>query len=424
MQLLPLALAVFAAPQDAAPAPTITLVESAPAGCSLDHPDIPNFADVWLAAIESAKSHIELAHFYASGAGPPGASDPEHPTQLTPIIAALETAAERGVRIRWLADAQFAKTYPALLERFDALEGFDVQRYWMPLIESSESELRIEPRSGPADKGQPRAVVMHAKYMLVDGTQVIFGSANFDWRSLQHIQELGCHIVDPAGDLAGPFLEVFELDWFYANGATDKHLAPSSSTRVRTGVRATPAFSPQGLLPDESLWDLPQLVARIDAAKDRVWVQVLTYRAAGYGDYFGTLDTALRRAAARGVDVRLLVADWGKRRSVAPGLKSLAVMPGIDVRFANIPEDPSGHIPFARVIHSKYMVVDSDRAWVGTGNWERSYFEAGRNVGLLLDGEAPAEQLAAFFTDVWNSDFAEPVDAGKDYVAPNYGERK
>jgi len=456
LQVAALSLTALAPSQETPPLPTITLVESAPADCGLDHPDIPNFADVWLTAIKGAKSHIELAHFYASDAGELGATDPAHPTQLTPVIAALEAAAKRGVQIRWLADAQFAKTYPALLERFEAQKSFEVQRYWMPLIEQVEyapglgieSEIRIEPRFGPAAKDEPRAGVMHAKYMLVDGTEVIFGSANFDWRSLQHIQELGCHIVDPSGNLATPFQDVFELDWFYASGATTARpaahalsdheagdesnskshattranwLEPKNTSTV-SSVDATPVFSPRGLLPDETQWDLPQLVARIDAAKTRVWVQVLTYRATGYHDYFGTLEDALRRAAARGVDVRLLVADWGKRSSVAPGLKSLTVLPHIEVRFASIPEDPTGHIPFARVIHSKYMVVDADHAWVGTSNWERGYFESSRNVGLLLDAKAPAKQLATFFEGTWNSDFAEPVDPGKEYEPRKYGE--
>ena len=426
---------------EAEASPHVTLLESAPVETDLGHADIPDFADVWLELIGGAKEHIELAHFYASDVGELGASDPEKPTRLTPVIAALEAAAKRGVHVRFLADAKFAKTYPALLERFGKLVNFEVRAYSLPSIEvvdyapgtGLDSEYRV--RLQPLPDG-PRPGVMHAKYMLVDGKSVALGSANFDWRALEHIQELGVLLQDAKGQpsLVAAFADVFALDWFFAGGGVG--MRPEATFDASTGfdwpatfgadsepVRVTPVFSPRGLLPDETSWDLPRLVERIDAAKERVWVQVLTYHADDREGYFETLDGALRRAAGRGVDVRLMVADWGKRAYIVPGLKSLAVMPHIAVRFVTIPEATTGHIPFGRVIHSKYLVVDQDRAWVGTSNWERGYFTASRNVGLLLDGEAPARRLAKFFLDVWDSALAEPVDPGANYVAPEYGER-
>jgi len=440
---LPLSLASLFATQadsglvDVAPnSPRVTLLESAPIETVLDHPDILNFADVWLEQIGAAKEHIELAHFYASDAGELGASDPGKPTQLTPVIAALGAAAKRGVHVRLLADAKFAKTYPALLERFGALANFEVRAYAMPSVELVDSEYRVH--LVPRPDG-PRPGVMHAKYMLVDGKSAALGSANFDWRSLEHIQELGVLVQDAPGQpsLVAAFADVFALDWFFAGGGqgarptvTFGATAPAgdSSWPATFGedaepVRVTPVFSPRGLLPDEASWELPRLVERIDAAKERVWVQVLTYHADDREGYFEALDTALRRAAARGVDVRLMVADWSKRAYLVPGLASLAVMPHIAVRFVTIPESAEGHIPFGRVIHSKYLVVDQDRAWVGSSNWERGYFTASRNVGLLLDGHAPTRRLAKFFLDVWDSELAEPVDPGATYVAPEYGER-
>lgn len=433
------------APESTHRLPTVALLESTPEGTSLDHKELPSFQGAWLAAIKGAQSHIELAHFYASDRGPLGASDPEHPTKLTPVIAALEAAAARGVKIRWLADAAFAQTYPALLDRLDRHANIELRKYWMPELRHPVSTNQAVPtksaifaRFGPAKSGQERAGVMHAKYMLVDGIQVIFGSANFDWRSLEHIQELGCWITDDTKErqLAGSFLAVFELDWGLAGGKspaaaglgqTDldfRQVAYLPTEPGDSSVQVLPVFSPRGLLPDDTLWDLPKLVSRIDAARSRVFVQVMTYQAAGYRDYFEDLDAALRRAAARGVDVRLIVADWGKRKSITPGLKSLVVMPNIQVRFASIPEASSGHIPFARVVHSKYMLVDNNRAWIGTANWSRSYFESGRNVGLLLDGEPPNKRLAQLFLGLWDSEYALPVDPGKQYKVRDFGEQK
>jgi len=50
----------------------------------------------------------------------------------------------------------------------------------------------------------------------------------------------------------------------------------------------------------------------------------------------------------------------------------------------SIPEAKEGHIPFARTIHSKYLVVDGTQLALGTSNWEESYFMESRNVELIF----------------------------------------
>ena len=71
---------------------------------------------------------------------------------------------------------------------------------------------------------------------------------------------------------------------------------------------------------DEDLWDLPRLVDAIDRAEEAVRVELLTYKPSEGGGTWDTLDGALRRAAARGIDVRLLVADWGADVAVTDAL--------------------------------------------------------------------------------------------------------
>jgi len=144
-----------------------------------------------------------------------------------------------------------------------------------------------------------------------------------------------------------------------------------------------------------------------------VRVQLLTYRAD-----FDELDAALRRAAARGVEVQLLVADWCKRKGVVEGLQRLALVPHVAVGFLDIPPAKSGFIPYARVAHAKYLVVDGERAWIGTSNWERAYFYESRNVGLIVRGGILPQRLDRFFAGNWASTYKEPVDAHAQYVAP------
>jgi phosphatidylserine/phosphatidylglycerophosphate/cardiolipin synthase-like enzyme len=177
--------------------------------------------------------------------------------------------------------------------------------------------------------------------------------------------------------------------------------------------------SPTGWLVDEGGWDLPRLVELIDGAEEQVRVQVLNYKTSDYqGRYFDELDAALRRAAARKVQVQIVVADWSKKRWVIEGLQSLQCMPRIEVKLVTIPEHSSGFIPFARVVHAKYLVVDGEKAWIGTSNWGRDYFHASRNLGLLVDGEAFAHQLDLVFEGLWESEYAETVQPGARYEAP------
>ncbi|HEX8826238.1 MAG TPA: phospholipase D-like domain-containing protein [Archangium sp.] len=396
--LVPLLLSLAcAAPATAvrAPAgpPDLELVESSPVETPLDHADIPDAHAVWPEMVNGATKTVDVAQFYVSNA--PG-------SRLEPVIQALEAAAERGVKVRVLAEEKFYTQYPETLERLAKRPGIEVRRL---------------------DATKSMGGVLHAKYFVVDGREAYLGSQNFDWRSLEHIQELGLRIRVP--EVVRSLVDVFELDWGLAAGGT----APTGVTRVGGpfparveggAVRVTPAHSPQGYLPDPETWDLPKLVALIDGAKRSVRVQLLTYRAKGRdGSTFPELEEALKRAVARGVKVELLLADWGKRKGTIEGLQALHAPPGLVVKMVTIPPWSGGFIPFARVVYAKYMVVDGERAWLGTSNWERDYFTKSRNVGLIVEGGAFANQLERFFTGTWSSPYAAEVDPKATYTAPD-----
>ena len=364
------------------------LVESAPVETVLDHPDLRDAWQVWPEMIDGAKKTLDIAQFYAS-------DDPDsRNSRLVPVIQAVERAAARGVKVRFLAEKVFQKTYPEILAGL-ASKGVDIRIY---------------------DFGALGGGVLHAKYFLVDGREVYVGSQNFDWRSLTHIQELGARVIEPA--VARAFADLFETDWTLAAGGDRRFRAKPGGdpfpARVGDGPDAplvTPVFSPERWLPDGTLWDLPRLVAMIDQARSTVRVQLLTYKVSSRdGSYFDTLDAALRRAAHRGVKVQLLLADWTKSKGTIEGLKSLQVVPGVDVRLSTIPPWSGGFVPFARVGHAKYMVVDGRRAWIGTGNWEGDYFTQSRNAGLIVESPRVGERLDRYFADAWGSPYAYEVD--------------
>lgn len=376
---------------------SIELVESVPIETEMDHADLRDAFEVWPERIASAREHIELAWFYVS-------DQPD--SRLAPIVDALFAAAARDVEVRLLSDKGFHATYPDTLDALNAHEGIEVRLFDVRALTGG---------------------VLHAKYFLIDGEQTWLGSQNFDWRSLEHIQELG--VLVHSAEIARVFGEVFDADWALAGGEAET--VPTSSEPPRTvelacgeaTVRVTPVASPKDWLPREELWDLPKMVRLIDEAESTVRVQLLTYRARKRdGSSFDVLESALERAAERGVAVQLLVADWGKRRGTIEGLQELVQVKGIDIRMVALPEWSGGFVPFARVVHSKYLVADGKAAWLGTSNWEEGYFLRSRNVGLIIEGAAFGARLDRYFATGWEGPHAETVDPRAKYVPPRIGQ--
>jgi cardiolipin synthase len=103
--------------------------------------------------------------------------------------AALEDAVQRGVRIRILVEGDITDATPvkyasrAVYDRLLA-RGIEIYEY------------------------QP--TMMHVKVIVVDGVLSIFGSANFDNRSLELNDELNVSVTSP--DLAARFTRDFEQD--------------------------------------------------------------------------------------------------------------------------------------------------------------------------------------------------------------------
>jgi phosphatidylserine/phosphatidylglycerophosphate/cardiolipin synthase-like enzyme len=364
-----------------AAAAALELVETVPIETTLDHPELRDAAEVWLDMIGGARASIDLAEFYASS---------EPGSKLDAVVQALEAAVARGVRVRFLAERGFVKTYPDTLERL-ARGGTTVRQLDLKAIHGGG--------------------VLHAKYFIVDDRDAFVGSQNFDWRALEHNGELGARVRDPA--VVGGLAAIFAADWARAGGepVADRPAPPPSGA-------LTLVASPRDLLPPGVAWDLPRMVQLLDAATASITIELLTYRADTDQGLWDELEAPLVRAAARGVQVQLLLADWSKRPRTIGGLQKLARIPNIAVRLTTIPPWSGGFIPFARVSHAKALVVDGRRAWLGTSNWEKDYFYKSRNVGVIVDDPALAAQIARFFATLWQSPYAVPVDPDAVYTPP------
>jgi phosphatidylserine/phosphatidylglycerophosphate/cardiolipin synthase-like enzyme len=378
--------------------PPVQLVETVPVETRLGNPELPSALAVWLEMIRGARRSLDFEEFYLS-------TWPREP--MEPVLKAVGEAAHRGVRVRLLLDARMHRTYPRAADSLGRLPGIAVRT---------------------VDFGRIAGGIQHSKFFLVDGRAVFLGSQNFDWRALRHIHELGVRIADPR--VAREFARVFEMDWAAAD--TTRPLAPAPpapppplpfrivQARGDT-VELWPSWSPQRFCPDSTLWDRDAIVRLLDGARSEIVLQLLSYSPGGRDGRDDTLDQALRRAAARGVRVRMMISDWEAGRPAMESLVGLSQVPGIEVRLSTVPEWSGGYIPFARVEHCKYIVADSLTAWVGTSNWEPDYFHSSRNVAVTLRNRPLALQARRVFETSWEAPTARPVHPGARFEAKIHG---
>lgn len=392
-------LALLAVPAlSAAPRPpALALGESRPLETTLGNPALPAAQAVWLEMIDGATKTLDLEHFYFSHR--PGES-------LQPVVDAIGRAAARGVQVRLLLDAAMSRTYPRPADSLAALPNVKVRR---------------------VDYHRLAGGVQHAKFMITDGTDGWLGSQNLDWRAMTHIHELGIRMRDPR--ITAAMEAVFAADWDAAD-TTGEHHAPAryaGSWPVRVtqadghGAEATLAASPRSTTPAGIPWDRDLVVQRITGAKRTLVAQVLQYGVRQRGGADSTLHKALIAAAARGVAVRLIVSDWSLGGANEPAMRDLAAH-GVQVKISRVPDWSGGYIPFARVEHCKYMVADGEWIWVGTSNWEPSYFLETRNLGLTVHDPALAAQGQAIFEASWNAPTAAPYGPDTQLPPRTHGE--
>jgi phosphatidylserine/phosphatidylglycerophosphate/cardiolipin synthase-like enzyme len=383
MLLLWLAAAqVFPRPAD------FEVISSVPRETVISRAGTRDAALVWLEMIQGARLSLDFAEFYLSG---------ERGEALEPVIEAVQAAAGRGVRVRFLCEKSMAGIYPETLNRFRGCPGISIGMFdWKPLTGG----------------------VLHAKYFIVDDREVFIGSQNFDWRALSHIQETGLRIR------AFPFVKamrrIFAADWHYSSGDKAAYQKLAAAPPVHFPVGAYLVASPARFNPPGVNDALEALIRLIDGARRCLTVQLLSYslEIEESREKFTTIDKALRRAARRGVRVQMLVSNWNLRLPQVKSLQDLARVPNIEVKFATIPQAARGFIPYARVVHSKVMRIDDDISWVGTSNWGYDYFFKSRNVEVVLRLPAVARVLDEIFLSIWNGPYVQSLEPEKEYTPP------
>ncbi|BBB31828.1 phospholipase D3/4 [Thermotomaculum hydrothermale] len=366
----------------------VIIATSIPVETDLSYGKTAKAYEVWINAIKTANKSIDFSEFYLTG---------KDRWPLSLVVKEIVNAANRGVKVRFLVDVKMLKNSKELVEYFSKIPNIKVTIFnWKHLTGG----------------------INHSKYFIVDNKLCFVGSQNFDWRALKHIHETGILTDEP--HIVKALSLIFNADWDYNNGDRKAYeKLRKQKVTFRDDIYLT--GSPDRLLPDGMDFSLNELLNMINSAKKSITIQLLNYSTFVHGktEKFDAISKALIKAANRGVNVKLLVSNWNLRKPGVDSLKELARVKNIEVRFVQIPvSKKEGFIPYARVIHSKVVIVDNKVGWVSTSNFGYDYFYKSRNVEVVLKIKPVLNVLREMFKNLWNSKYAHKLNLKRDYKPP------
>ncbi len=297
--------------------------------------------------------------------------------------------ARRGVKVRLLLDElgchQLSDSY------FNPLRKAGGEFSWSHTLSPLRSRYSFNLRN-------------HRKLQIIDGRIGFVGGMNFGREYLGRdpvLGEWGDVQLRVEGPVVELFRQVFAEDWFFAIGK-------AIPLRRHVPKNGQPGQSIVQLLrggPDED--DQPMLrsmLALIAAARKRLWIST------GYFVPGETLQTALQVAAARGVDVRLLISG----RSQHP----ILVRAGRSFYSAFLRQGVRLFEYNKGIEHSKYMVIDDDWATIGSSNFDERSMRLNFELNLLTHHRETNVALTKIFADTAAE--AVEIDLDKFLARPFY----
>ncbi len=309
--------------------------------------------------IDNAKHYVHLEYFIICI------------DELTlPIFDALKRAAERGVVVRVLYDSLSTKRYPKwkdMLKRFEA-DGV-VAQAMLPLKLPGKGYVRPDLRN-------------HRKLVVIDSHIGYTGSQNLVKRNYHrkdsiYYDEL---VVRLQGPIAMQLSAIFMTDWYAETGQILKYedLNTQPKNVERAGNSALQILPSGPGYSDEN--NLKLFTSMIHKAHEEI---VLV------NPYFvphDSLLTALTSAAQRGVKVKLINSEVMDQWMVGHAQRSyydMLLQAGVEIYLYKAPI----------LLHSKFIVVDSSIATVGSSNLDLRSFYLDLEVTLVAYDPKVAKQL-------------------------------
>lgn len=271
--------------------------------------------------------------------------------------------AQEGVQVRVLCDAVGSPAFATRFVRPLEKAGARVERFLPPRFLSASPRLNFR---------------NHRKVLVVDGCVGMVGGFNMADEYRTQWRDMGVRLRGPAVD---QLQEIFAEDWNYVS---NEDLADEDFFGCWTDVDGSHAVAAIASGPDSRHSPIEDaLFAAITSAQSRIWLTT---------PYFipsRSLQTALRAAVFRGVDVRVMVparsdiklVRWAAR-SYYPDL--------LEVGVRIFEYQPA-------MLHAKVSLFDDQLAIVGSANLDSRSFRLNFEVSCVVSGRDLNQSLAGVF---------------------------
>lgn len=333
--------------------------------------DTQRFYPALIEAIDAAKHHVHVQFFVF-----------HNDAYGQEILSALTRASQRGVETRLLLDQiGCSDTKDAMFSDFVAAGG---NFSWFRTISPFKNRWVVNLRN-------------HRKIQVIDGSVGFIGGMNVgkeyagedpklgSWRDVQ---------IELRGRAVAGMQRVFAEDWFYATD--QKFEGDEYYPEIGGGGDIVQIMSDGPDVREDPIQ--MSMVALLSYAQRRVWVT------SGYFVPNEPLLTALKMAAARGIDVRLLVSEktdnpW----LVQIGRSYYEELLEFGVRIFEYSKGMN---------HSKVALCDDLWSMVGSANFDIRSMHLNFEANALIRNEEIAKELETVLIDDFEKD-SEEIDLEK-----------
>ena len=339
------------------------------------HPDNMQAMIDMAAEIDKAEDYVHF-EFYITN----------YDEASSPLWDALIRAHERGVQVRVLIDHIGSRKYDGYRNLCRKLKKSGIKwRLMLPVKPWKLQWQRPDLRN-------------HRKILVIDGAIAFSGSQNAIHPAYNIRRNLKRGLVwkDLSFSVTGPIVEelnaVFVSDWYSETGEL-----PLSE--IRTRLQATPGGSLAQVVPSGPGYETENNLRLINYLINNAERRILIC-----SPYFvpeETLLQALTNAAYSGIDVSVFVTEKGDQFLANMGQRSYyeqLLRAGVKINA----------YPGPTVLHSKFMLIDEDIAFIGSSNMDPRSFSLNLEVSsFIVDPEVvkDIEEVADEYMDV-----CKPID--------------
>lgn len=319
--------------------------------------DGPRFFPEFERSLEEAKSSIQIMFYIL-----------EHDSTGLRLLELLRRKAEQGVVVRLLVDGFGSQQALSALKK--NLRGSKI--CFAVFLPS-----RLSPLYAPRIN-----FTNHRKVVVIDNRVAFTGGMNVGLHYEHHWRDLMLRIEGPA---VLALEHIFLEDWYFATNVAVDDTPPAKNLYKQDGVEVATVSSG----PDSEPWIFDAYFLAITRAESRIWI------ATPYFIPHSSITTALRTAAGRGVDVRIVVPTQSDVRIVQWASRSYyrdLIDAGVRIFEYRGP-----------MLHAKALVWDNEFSSVGTANIDSRSMRLSFEVACFVRSETLnhdlAEWVGALFLD-------------------------